>query len=142
MKILRISCVIVGFLCVVLSLSAQTFTTLHNFDAADGANPYAGPVQGTNGSFFGTTSAGGATGAGTAFEITSSGALAMLSFDGTDGDFPRAGLVLAGNGNFYGTTTRGGTNGASVIAGLLGYLGLREVNPAQQPVKAEPSAPF
>jgi Na+:H+ antiporter, NhaA family len=32
--------------------------------------------------------------------------------------------------------------GASVIAGLLGYLGLREVNPAQQPVKAEPSAPF
>jgi uncharacterized repeat protein (TIGR03803 family) len=111
MKILRISCVIVGFLCVVLSLSAQTFTTLHNFDAADGANPYAGPVQGTNGSFFGTTSAGGATGAGTAFEITSSGALAMLSFDGTDGDFPRAGLVLAGNGNLYGTTTRGGTNG-------------------------------
>jgi Na+:H+ antiporter, NhaA family len=32
--------------------------------------------------------------------------------------------------------------GASVIAGLLGYLGLREVNPAQQKVKAEPSVPF
>jgi uncharacterized repeat protein (TIGR03803 family) len=111
MKIRHISCVIGGLLYLVVSLSAQTFTTLHNFDSTDGAHPYAAPIQGTNGAFVGTTSFGGATEAGTAYEITSSGALLMLSFDGTDGDFPRAGLVLASNGNFYGTTVMGGTEG-------------------------------
>jgi hypothetical protein len=35
MKI-RVGCVAVGFMCLVLSLSAQTFTPRHNFEGTDG----------------------------------------------------------------------------------------------------------
>jgi uncharacterized repeat protein (TIGR03803 family) len=38
---------------------AGTLTTLHNFDSTDGANPYAGLIQATNGTFYGTTAQGG-----------------------------------------------------------------------------------
>ncbi len=112
MTTLRINCVIGAFLYLILSLSAQTFTSLHSFDSTDGAHPYAQPVQGTSGAFFGIASSGGATGAGTAFTINSSGTFTTLdSFHGTNGDFPRARLVLATDGTFYGTTVMGGTNG-------------------------------
>jgi uncharacterized repeat protein (TIGR03803 family) len=45
-------------------------TTLHSFDRTDGSYPYAGLVQATNGSFYGTTSSGGATGVGTVFKLS------------------------------------------------------------------------
>jgi uncharacterized repeat protein (TIGR03803 family) len=93
---------------------------LYNFcsqpNCADGANPYAGLVQASNGTFYGTTSAGGGSnacepyqGCGTVFEITSDGKLTTLhSFDGTDGSGPNE-LVQASNGNLYGTTGGGGS---------------------------------
>jgi uncharacterized repeat protein (TIGR03803 family) len=82
-----------------------TLTTLHRFDGADGANPIAGLVQATNGSFYGTTYYGGASYLGTVFKITASGTLTTLhSFDGTDGANPSAGLVQGTNRNFYGTS--------------------------------------
>jgi uncharacterized repeat protein (TIGR03803 family) len=96
-------------------------TVLYNFCAqpncADGADPFAGLVQATNGTFYGTTSAGGGSnacepfeGCGTAFEITSDGKLTTLhSFDGRDGAMPQARLVQASDGNFYSTTAGGGT---------------------------------
>lgn len=95
---------------------AQTFTNLLSFDGTDGALPYAGLVQGTNGNFYGTTYNGGAYGYGTVFEITAAGKLTTLySFCPgeicTDGQYPEAGLVQATNGNFYGTTLSGGPNG-------------------------------
>jgi uncharacterized repeat protein (TIGR03803 family) len=94
-------------------------TTLHTFlgSPTDGANPYAGLVQGADGNFYGTTSMGGTGlfckyGCGTIFKITPSGRLTTLhSFDGTDGSLPYAGLVQAANGTFYGATERGGANG-------------------------------
>jgi uncharacterized repeat protein (TIGR03803 family) len=87
-----------------------TLTTLHSFNFyTDGETPLAGLVQATNGDFYGTTSRGGANGAGTVFKISPSGALTTLdSFDGTDGSYPQAGLVQATNGDFYGTTGYGG----------------------------------
>jgi uncharacterized repeat protein (TIGR03803 family) len=83
-----------------------TLTTLHCFGfEPDGAYPFGGLVQATNGSLYGTASEGGADGYGTVFEISTAGAFALLhSFDGTDGGLPYAALVQARNENLYGTT--------------------------------------
>jgi len=71
-----------------------TLTTLDSFGGSNGANPWAGLVQGANGDFYGTTSVGGAHSYGTVFQITPGGTLTTLhSFDNTDGAYPYAGLV-------------------------------------------------
>jgi len=82
-----------------------TFTTLHSFQGADGAEPLAALVQGTDGNFYGTTYEGGAHGLGTVFKMTSGGALTRLhSFSATEGGSPYTALVQATDGNLYGTT--------------------------------------
>jgi uncharacterized repeat protein (TIGR03803 family) len=101
-----------------------TLTTLHRFNATDGAVPKAALLQATNGDFYGTTYNGGANGdcgkqgegvgCGTVFKINSSGVLRTLySFCSikhcTDGSYPVASLAQATDGNFYGTTEFGGT---------------------------------
>ena len=99
-----------------ISLSAQSLTTLHTFAGypTDGASPYAGLVQATDGNFYGTTYAGGTSGncqggCGTVFRITPGGTLTTLhSFDWYDGASPSAALVQGTDGNFYGTTYGGG----------------------------------
>ncbi len=92
---------------------AQTFRTLKNFNGTNGGEPIGALVQGLDGSFYGTTSGGGAYGYGTVFKITRGGMLMTLySFcaqtdaygNCTDGPFPN-GLVQATDGNFFGTTT-------------------------------------
>jgi uncharacterized repeat protein (TIGR03803 family) len=115
MKKLRIACVFAGFLCLVLSLPAQTFTVVHSFDFTDGDLSYPRLIQSTDGNLYGATSSGGANGGGTVFKMTPGGTLTTLySFcalsNCMDGYYPFAGLVLASNGNFYGTTLYGGTN--------------------------------
>jgi uncharacterized repeat protein (TIGR03803 family) len=98
-----------------------SFTRLYSFcshnGCADGANPNAALVLGTDGNFYGTTLTGGTTGSndGTIFKITPSGTLTTLySFCAQggcpDGAQPYAGLVQATDGNFYGTTFEGGAN--------------------------------
>jgi uncharacterized repeat protein (TIGR03803 family) len=98
---------------------AGALTSLHSFDGADGLNPFAGLVQGTDGNFYGTTVEGGiyehcnGVGCGTVFRITPAGVLTSLhsfcsQLDCTDGRTPEAGLVQATDGNFYGTTEGGG----------------------------------
>src|SRR6202035_1752645 len=90
-------------------LSAQKLTTLYSFAGSDGAQPYAGLVQGSDGNFYGTTSGGGVNLGGTVFKITPSGTLTTLyNFAGSDGALPYAGLVQGSDGNFYGTTVGGG----------------------------------
>ncbi len=109
MKILRMSCVFGGFLSLVLSMSAQTFTTLYSFtNGADGALPVAPLVQGANGDLYGTASSGGNS-EGTVFRITSGGALTPLyAFCCQEGAFPSAGMIQSTDGDFYGTTSLGG----------------------------------
>jgi uncharacterized repeat protein (TIGR03803 family) len=94
-----------------------TLTTLHSFDLADGSSPYTGLTQATDGNFYGTARAGGASqscgslGCGTVFEITPGGTLTTLhSFDDTDGSSP-LGVLVQANGNFYGLTEFGGGYG-------------------------------
>jgi uncharacterized repeat protein (TIGR03803 family) len=87
-----------------------SLTVLHSFTGAgDGAYPYAPPIQGTDGNFYGTTSAGG-TGYGIVYKLTPSGTFTKLySFDFTHGSAPYAPLVQGTDGNFYGTTSGGGS---------------------------------
>jgi uncharacterized repeat protein (TIGR03803 family) len=102
-----------------------TLTTLHSFCSGsgcpDGANPYAGLVQGTDGNFYGTTEGGGSlTPYGTVFRITPGGALTTLHvFNYTDGASPYGGLLQASDGNFYGTTSDGGVNCGGYDGGTI-----------------------
>ena len=102
-----------------VALSAQTLTTLHSFDQSDGSNPYAGLMQANNGILYGTTSAGGANGDGTVFEITTSGTLTTMHnfnhLSPIDGAQPYGGLIQAKDGNLYGTTNRGGSHNAGIV---------------------------
>lgn len=96
--------------------------TLHSFTGgSDGAYPYAPPVEGNDGNFYGTTTAGGNTvkcngGCGSIYKITPAGALTTLyQFDITNGYAPYAPLVLGTDGNFYGTATNGTSANAGVV---------------------------
>jgi len=94
------------------------FSRIHgaNLTNAEGGNPIAPLVEGTNGNFYGTGPAGGSNGYGAIFEITAGGALTRLySFtNGSDGANPGA-LLQSSNGLIYGTTTNGGSNGCGAI---------------------------
>jgi uncharacterized repeat protein (TIGR03803 family) len=89
---------------------AGLITTLVSFDSTNnGAAPFGPLVQGADGNFYGTASAGGAYGSGTVFMLSASNTLSVLvSFAGTNGLQPRGRLVSGTNGNFYGTTYAGG----------------------------------
>ena len=96
--------------------SDGTFSSLFGFtnqNSVNGTRPMAGLVQGTDGNFYGTTSAG-AWGAGTVFNITPYGSLTLLAtFYVTNGDAPFGALVQGSDGNFYGTAETGGANPGS-----------------------------
>jgi len=113
-------------------------TTIHYFctqpGCADGANPYAGVIEGTDGNLYGTASAAGAnqgegcvdSGCGTVFSINPGGTLTTVhNFCGqggydlcTDGARPQSGLLQATNGIFYGMTYLGGGNTDGTIFSL------------------------
>jgi len=75
-------------------------TTLHYFNGQDGAYPYAPPVEGRDGNFYGMTSSDNRDN-GTTYRISSSGAFTLL------GKFPSGGgfapFVEASDGGLYGT---------------------------------------
>jgi len=100
----------------VIASPAQTFTTLADFNSANGSIPSGTLIQASDGNFYGTTQDGGNDGVGTVFKMTPAGKLTTLySFCAQsgckDGEDPVAGLVQASDGNFYGTTNGGGANG-------------------------------
>ena len=102
---------------------AGQLTPLYSFGFSDGAFPYAGLIQATNGNFYGTTSAGGTNGQGTVFGITQSGQLTTLynfcsQSNCADGSLPYAGLIQASDGNLYGTTQDGGASGYGTTFGI------------------------
>jgi uncharacterized repeat protein (TIGR03803 family) len=93
----------------VFSISADGHeTVLHRFTGTDGASPNA--LIDVNGTFYGTTSAGGTKTDGTVFGITTSGTEHVLYSFGdsrSDGELSSGGLIDV-NGTFYGTTIAGG----------------------------------
>jgi uncharacterized repeat protein (TIGR03803 family) len=102
--------------CTATLTDAQTFTTILTFDGSDGAAAISGLVQGTDGSFYGTSVYGGPTGwpsNGTVFKVSPNGAITTLpqfclASRCVDGQYPRASLLLGNDGNLYGTTAQGG----------------------------------
>jgi uncharacterized repeat protein (TIGR03803 family) len=102
-----------------------TESVLHIFGQTenDGEGAVSGLVQGSDGSFYGATSGGGAYRHGTVFKVTSAGDYTSLySFSGaggisgsTDASTPSAGLIQGADGNFYGTTNQGGANNLGTL---------------------------
>ena len=136
---LALAAVLVSAVITTQVAQAQTFSTLHSFDVTDGAYPYAGLVQGTNGNFYGTTSgmntSANSINPGTVFKITPSGTLTTLysfcSQSGcADGDHPYGALVQAADGNFYGTTGYGGANDACQYNGNVGCGTVFKITPS------------
>jgi uncharacterized repeat protein (TIGR03803 family) len=104
------------------------FRSVYSFCAlshcTDGSLPTSALVQGTDGSFYGTTFAGGGPlSDGTIFRITPAGKLTTLyrfcsrqfGVVCLDGTMAYAGLVRGKDGNFYGTTYIGGNNDSGTI---------------------------
>jgi uncharacterized repeat protein (TIGR03803 family) len=116
------------------NLPAQTFNTLHKFVPSQGELPWAGVIQGADGSFYGTAEYGGVHGLGTVFKIARDGAFTTLydfcsQLSGEvciDGEVPAGGLFQARDGYFYGTTYYGGA-----VAGPYGGYGtVFKISPA------------
>ena len=94
---------------------AQTYTVLYNYgtNTADPMNPTPLGIgsQARDGNFYSTTALGGTANYGTAFKLSTAGALTkMYDFAYPNPAAPGSGLVLGTDGNLYGTTTTGGTS--------------------------------
>lgn len=81
-----------------------------------------------SGNIYGTTSAGGANGAGLVFELTPSGgswteSILYTFSGGRDGENPFSGLIFDGAGNLYGTTAAGGLYGYGTVFKLTYQAG-------------------
>ena len=92
-----------------------TLLTLHSFTGPDGASPRSTLIFGADGNLYGTTPAGGGTGAGIVFRITPSGAFTRLHDFADGGGKSPSELVLASDGAFYGTASEGGAHDGGTI---------------------------
>jgi uncharacterized repeat protein (TIGR03803 family) len=97
--------------------ASGAFTSLYSFTGSnDGANPWGGLVQASDGNLYGTTQSGGTYAAGTIFRFAPNGPLSKIAdFDNYNGGAPSAALIQGTNGSLYGTTQLGGTNGAGAV---------------------------
>ena len=102
--------------------SSWTLNTLHIFTGnPDGATPTARVRVRPGGILYGTTSAGGASGAGTVYRVSSKGEAVIYTFlGGSDGSQPSTGdLAFDRAGNIYGTTSAGGASGNGTVYELV-----------------------
>lgn len=101
--------------------TAGKLTTLFQFNGANGDGPTGTLFLASNGTFYGTTSAGGANGSGTIFSMTAAGKVTTNLYNFcaltncADGGTPWAGLIQASDGNLYGVTSADGANGGGTV---------------------------
>lgn len=101
-----------------LSGTGWTETVLHNFDATDGSNVFAGLVSDRAGNLYGATNIGGLFGGGVIFELVRGAqgwTFSLLHSFASNDCGPMASLAMDAAGNLYGTTPCGGANGAGSI---------------------------
>ena len=101
------------------TLSAQTFSVLHNFELTDGQNPLGMLTNDSTGNLYGTTEFGGAVtneseGNGVIFQLANRNGgwreSVLYKFsDGADGADPEDGLIAGPGGNGYGSALFGGS---------------------------------
>jgi uncharacterized repeat protein (TIGR03803 family) len=96
-----------------------TYVDVYDFagGTSDGAQPFSGVIEGTDGNFYGTTVNGGANGYGIVYQVTPGGVFTLLhSFAGgaSGGEHPYAGLIQGTDGLLYGTTY-GGNNTSGIV---------------------------
>lgn len=104
--------------------SVGRLVTVHSFENTEGTFPYAGLVQTTKGTFYGTTWSGGLykgqpNGQGTIFEFNPSNSILTIAYV-FGGNLAAYGgnpfdTLVEYNGNFYGTTSVGGANGYGTV---------------------------
>ena len=94
---------------------------LHSFNIQDGAE-CKGVTPGRNGTLYGTTDHGGASGQGVVFELTPPAKPGLpwvesilYMFTGADGSEPNGGLALGPGGQLFGTTRIGGKFGNGTV---------------------------
>lgn len=91
--------------------AASSYQVIYRFSGRPGGaqGPWAGLIN-VDGTLYGTTFLGGASGVGTVFSVTPSGTETVLhSFGSSDGIFPKAGLINV-KGTLYGATFSGGAS--------------------------------
>jgi uncharacterized repeat protein (TIGR03803 family) len=96
-----------------------TISILYSFmgGPADGAQPFGGLVQATDGKLYGPTQTGGTSGNGTLFQITTTGTYKSLySFASSVGAQPSVAVMQHTNGLFYGTAAGGADNDGVVYS--------------------------
>jgi len=94
-----------------INTDGSGYIALHTFKGAtEGSVPGAGVLVDTDGTLYGTTTAGGANGAGVIFRISSAGVYAIIhDFVGLVLTGPKGELVFGSDGAIYGTQFGGGT---------------------------------
>jgi uncharacterized repeat protein (TIGR03803 family) len=94
-------------------------TVLYNFTGgADSENPYAAPIQATDGNFYGTTIGNVGPIYPTVYKLSPSGAFSTIYTFPTSDAIPWGGLIQASDGNLYVNSQDGGTNGCGAITTL------------------------
>jgi uncharacterized repeat protein (TIGR03803 family) len=122
MRRLSLTLAVLASLATPAALSAQTATLAHNYELSntgtDGAYPYGGLIQASDGNLYGANQGGGnSTGAGTLFKISPGSNYAytvVYTFSGTDAAVPNA-LIELPDGNLYGSSEYGGAHNRGTI---------------------------
>src|ERR1019366_4362439 len=129
----------------VASLDGQGFSTLYSFTGgSDGARPYAGLIQGSDGRFYGTAKYGGVGANGVIFTINSDGTsfTTLYAFTGgSDGATPFAGLIEGSDGRLYGTASGGGTDGDGTLFAYNASLPTPTPTPSPTPTPTPTRVP-
>jgi uncharacterized repeat protein (TIGR03803 family) len=99
-----------------LAIRTRTYNVLYNFTGgSDGGGPWGTLALDPEGNLYGTTNSGGASHAGTVFEVVprTKKETVLYSFkdEGGDGVPPDSGVIRDKKGNLYGTTSYGGDEG-------------------------------